>query len=91
MGKYSFIKERNGKHFRYNYGTDNLEYVIFYHGEWTAFDWISVDRRDWKSKWVRNEVLDDFSEMIDDANFGAKYNVKLEDADFGAKYNIVVA
>jgi hypothetical protein len=89
--KYSCIKERNGKHFRYNYGTDNLEYVIHYHKKWVAFDWISVDRRDWKSKWARNEIIDDFCEMIEDANFGAKYNVKLEGADFSTQYNVVIA
>lgn len=89
--KYSFIKKRNGKHFRYNYGTDNLEYVIYYHDRWTAFDWISVDRRDWKTKWARNEIIDDFCELLKDAEFHSKYNVKLEDADFGAEYNVIIA
>lgn len=78
--KYSMKKRCNGRIFRYNYSTDNLEYVVWYHRRWSALEWISVDRSDWKDRYARKAIMEDFCEMIADAEFGAKYNVVLEEA-----------
>ncbi len=73
--KYSMRRECNGRKFRYNYGTDNLEYLIQQNGKWVPFCWISVDRSDWRDKESRKAIMEDFCEMIADAEFGSRYNV----------------
>lgn len=75
MKKYSMIKKANGRRFRYNYQTDNLECVVRYQGKWIVSEMIGVSRNDWKRKYSRNAIIDDFCEMIADHEFSEKYNI----------------
>ena len=87
----SLVKKRNGRCFRYNYHTGNIECVVKYRGKWTATDWVGADPADWKYGPARDAVIDDFCEMLRDEEFSAQYNVVLENADFGSMYNVVIA
>ncbi len=73
--KYSLTRKRQGRHFRYNYETENLEYIEKFHGKWEPIELTAVDKEDWEQKWAREAIIDDFCSLIDDAEFDAVYNI----------------
>lgn len=75
--KYSLVRKRQGRHFRYNYEVENLEYIVKIHGQWKVAEIISVNRDDWSKKWAREAIIADFCELIKDAEFDAVYNIMI--------------